>query len=137
MNLQVETLPVILYHYRRRPDSMVNQEGIQRHMLNLNHMSAINTPFLSKMSLSTFNLLSTLQHDYFHENIRLREQRNTPGHLHVEGNQTEAEQKFTFMKEWYNKEYEVLPLWYKRVGHVIKVVQGHRPLKSLFKKDKS
>nr|WP_214449345.1 glycosyltransferase [Flavihumibacter rivuli] len=36
------------------------------------------------------------------------------------------------IKQWYHKEYEVLPLWYKRFGHIIKVFQGHRSLKSLF-----
>ena len=34
---------------------------------------------------------------------------------------------------WYYKEYEVLPLWYKRLGHLVKVLNGNRPLKSLFK----
>ncbi len=35
------------------------------------------------------------------------------------------------IQNWYNKEYEVLPLWYKRVGHIIKILSGRR---SLFKK---
>jgi hypothetical protein len=34
--------------------------------------------------------------------------------------------------EWYDKEYEVLPLWYKRFGHVIKVLTGKRTFRSLF-----
>lgn len=38
------------------------------------------------------------------------------------------------IQNWYDKEYEVLPSWYKRIGHIIKVAQGHRSLKSLFKK---
>ena len=33
---------------------------------------------------------------------------------------------------WYLKEYEVLPLWYKRLGHIIKVLKGKRTFKSLF-----
>lgn len=36
--------------------------------------------------------------------------------------------------EWYKKEYEVLPKWYKRFGHIIKVITGKRTFKSLFKK---
>jgi glycosyltransferase involved in cell wall biosynthesis len=32
---------------------------------------------------------------------------------------------------WYYKEYEVLPGWYKKVGHIIKALQGNRPWKSL------
>lgn len=38
------------------------------------------------------------------------------------------------IREWYEKEYEVLPIWYKRFGHIIKVVTGKRKFKSLFKK---
>ncbi|HTI07080.1 MAG TPA: hypothetical protein VL832_00955 [Puia sp.] len=34
--------------------------------------------------------------------------------------------------KWYHKEYEVLPLWYKRFGHLIKVFMGQRSFKSLF-----
>ena len=36
--------------------------------------------------------------------------------------------------DWYHKEYEALPVWYKRLGHVIKVLMGKRKLKSLFNK---
>ena len=35
---------------------------------------------------------------------------------------------------WYQREYEVLPIWYKKFGHIIKVLKGKRTLKSLFKK---
>jgi len=35
--------------------------------------------------------------------------------------------------EWYKKEYEVLPMWYQRFGHIIKVIMGKRTFKSLFK----
>jgi hypothetical protein len=34
---------------------------------------------------------------------------------------------------WYQKEYELLPTWYKRFGHVIKFFTGKRSFKSLFK----
>lgn len=34
--------------------------------------------------------------------------------------------------EFYHREYEVLPLWYKRVGHILKVIMGKRSFKSLF-----
>jgi hypothetical protein len=34
--------------------------------------------------------------------------------------------------EWYHHEYEVLPTWYKRLGHVIKVLMGKRTFRSLF-----
>ncbi|HSH64525.1 MAG TPA: hypothetical protein VLB84_01700 [Bacteroidia bacterium] len=35
---------------------------------------------------------------------------------------------------WYQKEYEALPLWYKRLGHIVKVLYGKRSLKSILKK---
>jgi glycosyltransferase involved in cell wall biosynthesis len=34
---------------------------------------------------------------------------------------------------WYYKEYEVLPLWFKRIGHIIKVIRRNKPFTSLFK----
>ncbi len=35
--------------------------------------------------------------------------------------------------EWYKKEYEVLPMWYKKFGQIIKVFKGKRTFRSLFK----
>jgi len=37
------------------------------------------------------------------------------------------------IQQWYDSEYETLPLWYKRFGHVVKVLKGKRSFKSLFK----
>jgi hypothetical protein len=36
------------------------------------------------------------------------------------------------IKRFYHYEYEILPLWYKRLGHIIKVLTGKRTFKSLF-----
>jgi hypothetical protein len=33
---------------------------------------------------------------------------------------------------WYHYEYEILPGWYKKFGHIIKVFMGKRTLRSLF-----
>jgi hypothetical protein len=33
---------------------------------------------------------------------------------------------------WYYHEYEILPLWYKKFGHLLKVIMGKRSFKSLF-----
>jgi hypothetical protein len=38
----------------------------------------------------------------------------------------------TALQNYYNSEYEVLPLWYKRLGHIIKVIIGKRSFRSLF-----
>ena len=36
------------------------------------------------------------------------------------------------IKKFYHYEYEILPLWYKRFGHIIKVISGKRSFRSLF-----
>jgi hypothetical protein len=38
----------------------------------------------------------------------------------------------TALQNYYNNEYEVLPLWFKRLGHVIKALMGKRSFKSLY-----
>lgn len=38
------------------------------------------------------------------------------------------------LQNYYNNEYEVLPRWYKQLGHVLKVIQGKRTIQSLFDK---
>lgn len=38
------------------------------------------------------------------------------------------------LQNYYNNEYEVLPRWYKQLGHVLKVISGKRTLHSLFDK---
>jgi hypothetical protein len=36
------------------------------------------------------------------------------------------------IKKFYHYEYEILPTWYKRFGHIIKVIIGKRTFRSLF-----
>jgi hypothetical protein len=36
------------------------------------------------------------------------------------------------LKKYYHNEYEILPTWYKRFGHIIKVIMGKRTFRSLF-----
>ncbi|MFN4313884.1 MAG: hypothetical protein ACK4E0_06310 [Chitinophagaceae bacterium] len=36
------------------------------------------------------------------------------------------------ISEFYRTEYEILPTWYKRFGHIIKVLMGKRSFRSLF-----
>jgi hypothetical protein len=38
----------------------------------------------------------------------------------------------TALQNYYNNEYEVLPLWFKRLGHVVKALMGKRSFKSLY-----
>jgi hypothetical protein len=39
------------------------------------------------------------------------------------------------LQDYYNDEYEVLPKWYKRFGHLVKVMMGKRTFRSLFRDD--
>ena len=43
-----------------------------------------------------------------------------------------AQKEYYDLREWYHGEYEILPLWYKRLGHIIKVLIGKRTFRSLF-----
>lgn len=38
-----------------------------------------------------------------------------------------------YLLDWYHYEYEILPLWFKQLGHIVKVLTGKRYFKSLFK----
>lgn len=40
----------------------------------------------------------------------------------------------TELQRYYDNEYEILPTWYKQVGHLLKVVLGKRTVRSLFNK---
>jgi hypothetical protein len=40
--------------------------------------------------------------------------------------------RFEKIKRYYHYEYEILPLWFKRFGHLIKVATGKRSFRSLF-----
>ncbi len=53
---------------------------------------------------------------------------NQKKYLTVVKQQDEA----TKINNFYYNEYEILPLWYKKIGHVIKVLQGKRALRSLY-----
>ncbi|MEJ8804058.1 hypothetical protein [Pontibacter sp. H249] len=43
------------------------------------------------------------------------------------------EKEYKEVLDWYHKEYEVLPLWFKRIGHLVKVMLGKRSIGSIFK----
>lgn len=39
------------------------------------------------------------------------------------------------LQDYYNNEYEILPRWYKRFGHILKVITGKRTFRSLYRDD--
>lgn len=65
------------------------------------------------------------------DNSRLREENSILNEL------TELNSKHDevdYILRFYKYEYEILPLWYKRFGHIIKVLQGRRSFRSLYDK---
>lgn len=57
-----------------------------------------------------------------------QEIRNQVSHNQILRSSSQA----TALQNYYNNEYEVLPLWYKRLGHIVKVLMGKRSFKSLY-----
>lgn len=47
---------------------------------------------------------------------------------------TKYKEDYDTLYNWHHSQYTVLPLWYKRVGQVIKVLTGKRTPRSLFRK---
>lgn len=57
---------------------------------------------------------------------------SVPKAVHIAGTAAKhriSEKKLAELQNWYNEQYEVLPLWYKRFGHIIKIISGKRNLK--------
>lgn len=72
--------------------------------------------------VSTENKLLSYQLKVCNEHLS-----NYKQYLQIMHTQDEANR----INEFYYNEYEVLPLWYKRVGHILKVIMGKRTLRSL------
>lgn len=68
--------------------------------------------------------ISTTQSSYLLDNEEVRQLQGQVNLERIRANEILA---------WYRKEYEVLPGWYKKFGHIIKVFKGKRTFKSLFK----
>jgi hypothetical protein len=76
---------------------------------------------MSTLSRELADLRSELKHSQ-------EELKNHQSYLEILKSQDEALK----INDFYHSEYEVLPLWYKRVGHIIKVITGKRSFRSLF-----
>jgi glycosyltransferase involved in cell wall biosynthesis len=131
---KVEVIPKILFHYRRRADSMINTEGILKHIYHVHSMVENNKSWIGSYSTIIHKQLVTLTEELRLKNTSLQDEVN---YIRRTGNMDSgesAEGRLEKIKEWYRKEYEELPLWYKRFGHLLKVLKGKRSLKSLFSK---
>ena len=80
--------------------------------------------------------LALLLKDANDEKMRLQQQlllvqtelENYKTHLEVLKSGHQAKE----LQDYYNHEYEILPTWFKRLGHIVKVVMGKRRFQSLF-----
>ena len=65
--------------------------------------------------------------EYKHElDLKMLSEKDTQLYLKIQKEQVQNN------VEWYHHEYEILPGWYKRLGHIIKVLMGKRTFRSLF-----
>ncbi len=79
---------------------------------------------------STFYQKQKLIEGYKHElSLKMIHERDTQLYLSIQ-----KEERANGLK-WYYYEYEILPVWYKRFGHIIKVLMGKRSFRSLFNKN--
>ncbi|MFT2007610.1 hypothetical protein ACMA1I_02960 [Pontibacter sp. 13R65] len=84
-----------------------------------------------------YNLISycsriELENDYniFLHKYYLNEHANSKAFLRMLHSSSETK----IILDFYQEQYEVLPLWYKRVGHIIKILMGKRNIQSYLKK---
>lgn len=64
----------------------------------------------------------------------LQEEINSLNNYHLNYNLTITRYKSQVaeLMKFYKNEYEILPTWYKRLGHIVKVLMGKRTFRSLF-----
>jgi len=53
-------------------------------------------------------------------------------HSNYHSSSARYKKQITELLKFYNQEYEILPLWYKRLGHIVKALAGKRTFRSLF-----
>jgi hypothetical protein len=66
--------------------------------------------------------------------VLMQEQLDSLSNYHLYNNLSESRYKRQIKEllRFYKNEYEILPTWYKRFGHIVKVIAGKRTLRSLF-----
>ncbi len=87
--------------------------------------------------LSENKSLKLKEHELLSKIELLQEQLESSGAYNINYNSSSARYKkqITELLKFYKQEYEILPLWYKRFGHIIKVFTGKRTFSSLFNDD--
>lgn len=86
---------------------------------------ALETLVLTNRTLKEQNNLLSEQNNYLKREL---------DHYKVFNKQLKEQDESENILRFYHKEYEQLPLWYKRFGHILKILTGKRKLSSLYKK---
>lgn len=89
-----------------------------------------NAPAL-KSALEEYMLLKK-QYSNLEVDNAVLEERLRNAQITIEVIRSKYKDDYEQLIKWYHNEYEVLPLWFKRLGHIIKVLMGKRSFKSLF-----
>ena len=77
----------------------------------------------------------SMENEEFESEIELWKKRTLLYQVFLSLSKKIQEKEYYDVLNWYQKEYEILPLWYKRLGHIIKVIMGKRSFRSLFRDD--
>ena len=81
---------------------------------------------------STSILRYYIEKDEFESERKLWKQRTLVYQDFLSLSKKVQEKEYYEVLDWYHQQYEILPLWYKQLGHVIKVITGKRSFRSLF-----
>jgi hypothetical protein len=81
---------------------------------------------------SVTNLKGYIEKEEFESERKLWKQRTLVYQDFLSLSKKVQEKEYYEVLDWYHKEYEILPLWYKQFGHIIKVMMGKRSFRSLF-----
>jgi hypothetical protein len=77
--------------------------------------------------------LTAKEHELCSKTELLQEQLDSLNNYHLFNNSDNRYKKQVIeIAKFYKNEYEILPLWYKRIGHILKVIMGKRSFRSLF-----
>jgi len=77
--------------------------------------------------------LTAKEHELCSKTELLQEQLDSLNNYHLFTNSDNRYKKQVMeIEKFYKNEYEILPLWYKRIGHILKVIMGKRSFRSLF-----
>ena len=78
--------------------------------------------------------LKIKERDLHTDLVLIQEQLDSLNNYHLYHNLSESRYKRQIKEllRFYKNEYEILPTWYKRFGHIVKVIAGKRTFRSLF-----